>query len=146
MMWLLGGFGGEAGHEAHEEVLGEVGALDFTGDGAIAEDEDAAAEAHDFGEFGGDDEQGDALAGEFIEEVVNLGFRTDIDTTRGFIYDEHLALAGEPFGKGDLLLVAAAQAADTGFERRCFYPEAFGMFMSELLFLAEVHEAGLREA
>jgi len=113
---LLSGFGGEAGHEAHEGVLGEIGTLDFTSDGAIAQDEDAAAEAHDFGEFGGNGEQGDALAGEFIEEVVDLGFCTDIDTARGFIHDEDFALAGEPFGESDFLLVTAAQAADTGFE------------------------------
>ena len=104
-----GGFG-DAGHEAQEGGFAELGAGEFAGEAALAHDEDAAAQADEFGEFGGDDEEGFAFEGEFVEELVDFGLGADVDAAGGFVDDEDVAIAGEPFGEGDFLLVAAAEA------------------------------------
>ena len=135
---------GDAGHEAQEGGFAEVGAGEFAGEAALAHHEDAAAEADEFGEFGGDDEDGFAFEGEFVEELVNFGLGADVDAAGGFVDDENVALAGDPFGEGDFLLVAAAEGGDGSFERRGFDAEALGEAGGEVAFgvAADPAEAG----
>ena len=45
----------------------KVGAREFAHLHTFAEDDDAAGKVHEFGQFGGDEQDGGALAGELIE-------------------------------------------------------------------------------
>ena len=43
---------------------------------------------------------------------MDFRLRADIDAARWLVHDEDVALAREPFGQRDFLLVAAAQPGD----------------------------------
>lgn len=96
----------------HDTVLGPMAALEFGGEAAGGEDGDAVAEHHEFVEVGGDDEHGFALGGEVGEEAVDFEASADVDAAGGFVEDEDIAIAEEPAGYDDLLLVAAAEFDD----------------------------------
>ena len=48
--------------------------------------------------------------GEFCDQGINFGFRTDVHTPGGFIQNENFWVDGEPLGDGALLLIAATEA------------------------------------
>ena len=76
---------------------------------------------------------------------MDLRLRADIHTARRLIDDEHTAFAGQPFGERDLLLIAAAQAGDDGFERGRFHAQAFRVTAHQRLLGATADEAEARE-
>lgn len=135
----------QASHEAHEGGLGEGFAGEFAHLGAFAEDDDAAGEIHEFWEFGGYEEDGGAFAGELIEKLVNFAFRADIHAAGGFIDNEDFAVAGEPFGECDFLLITAAQAGDLSFEAGSFHTQFLGVLLRESAFILLADEAEGRE-
>ena len=47
---------------------------------------------------------------------IDFLFCADVDAARRLIHNQDIALTREPFGQGDLLLVAAAQAGDKRVE------------------------------
>ena len=51
-------------------------------------------------------------AARFVEQLVNGDLGTDIDAAGRLVDDQQLAIPGQPFGEGDLLLIAAAQGDD----------------------------------
>src|SRR5688500_5801774 len=75
----------EAGHEAHESGLREFLAFEFAHLNAFAEDDDAAGKVHEFRKFGGDQEDGGALAGELIEQLVDFALCADVDAASRFV-------------------------------------------------------------
>jgi len=91
---------------------------------SLAHDQDARGEIQQFGKLGGDEHDGDALAGEVVDESVDRGLGADVDAASRFIDDQELGVSAEPFGQGDLLLITAAEASDGGFQRRGFDVEA----------------------
>jgi len=96
----------------HDALFGEVGTGEFGGESAFAEDEDAIAEGHEFGEFAGSDYDAEALFAEFVNEGVDFGFGSDIDAARGVVEEEDVGLSEEPASDDSLLLVSAAEAGD----------------------------------
>src|SRR5262245_41430939 len=65
-------------------------------DGATAQDGDAVAHAKDFGEIGGNHQDGKALGGEATNEFVDFGFCADVDALSGFVEDEDFGFCREP--------------------------------------------------
>jgi hypothetical protein len=101
--------------------------------GRARHDDDAVAHAEDFGEFGGDHDDGQALLGEVAHEAVDFGFCADVDALGGFVEDQDFGFGGEPTGECDFLLVAAGESADGGLDGGGFgahlFDEGFGQFV-----------------
>ena len=119
-----------------------MGAREFAHLEAFAEDDDAAGEIHEFGKFGGDQENGGARAGELIEQVMDFAFGADVNAAGGFIDDQDFALPGEPFGEGDFLLVTAAQTGDWGIDVGSFDAKLVDVTMGEASFIVGADESG----
>ena len=64
-------------------------------------------DGHEFQEIGGNDEDGLAAVGQGLEQAVDFEFGADIDAAGGFVEEEDVAVAQQPFGDDDFLLVAA---------------------------------------
>ena len=77
--------------------------------------------------------------------MVNFGFGADVDAARGLVDQEHVAIAREPFGEGDFLLVAAAQASGECFERWCFDAQALGVLGCKRALGLAAHETQARQ-
>ena len=71
-----------------------------------------SAHAQQFGQFRGNQDDGHALAGEIGDHRVDVGLGLDVDALGRLVEDEHARLGRQPFGKHDLLLVAAGKRAD----------------------------------
>ena len=93
--------------------------------------------AGDVLDFAGDEQDGEAFSAKLGGEGVNFGFRPDVDTSRGFVKDEHFGLRREPAGEHDLLLVASAEAADSRFHVRRGDPQGFDVLLGELALFGE---------
>jgi hypothetical protein len=52
-----------------------------------------------------------ALCSQRIEELVDFGLGADVDAARRLVEDQHVAIAQQPLGDDDLLLVAAREQA-----------------------------------
>src|SRR5258708_7580480 len=63
--------------------------------------------------------------------MMNLRLRADVHAARRLIHDEHVALAREPLGQRDLLLVAAAQSGNQRIHRRRFDAQFFNVNLNE---------------
>ena len=102
---------GLAGRGGDDRLLGGVGVRELRDEAAFAHDEDAVGEAQDLGKLGGDHQDRDALAGELVEQPVDLGLRADVDPARRLVDDEQRGAAAQPLREHDLLLVAARERA-----------------------------------
>ena len=71
--------------------------------------EHAIAHTDELGQFGRDDDESDAFAGELTQDAVDLGFGADVDATRRLIQEDHLRLDRQQLREGDLLLVTSRQ-------------------------------------
>ena len=60
--------------------------------------------------LGGDEEHAAAVAGEPVDDRIDLVFGADVDAARRLVHDEDRRRRHQPFGDHDLLLVAAGQA------------------------------------
>src|SRR5260370_1030894 len=61
---------------------------------------------------GGAENDGHALFGQPVQDLVNLRLRADVHAPSGFIHDEDLGLRLEPLGENHLLLGSAAKKDD----------------------------------
>ena len=130
------------GHGLHEGGGGDLGAGEFAGGAAIAEDEDARAVAHDFVEFGRDEEDGEAVGAELGDELFDLGFGANVDAAGGFVEDDDGGLGGEPAGEEDLLLVAAGEIANGDLGIRGFDAEGADVVVAEFILFGAREGAG----
>ena len=95
-------------------LLRGVFARDDACDFAAAHDRDAVAHAENLGQLRRDHDDGEAALGEIDDELVDFGFRADVDALGGLVEDENFGLRGEPAGQRDLLLIAAGERAGFG--------------------------------
>jgi len=58
---------------------------EFAGDPAGLHDQDAVGQREDLRQFRGDDNDRETVAGEIVDELIDLGLRADGDATRGLI-------------------------------------------------------------
>ena len=105
-------------------------------------DGDAVADIQHLLHIAADHEDDGAAVGEGAHEAVDLGLGTDIDAAGGFVQDHDARVHGEPFAEDDLLLVAAAEIKDAGFDGRGLDLHGLHLFGGEFPFAAAIDEAG----
>src|SRR4051794_6375595 len=101
-----------AKERSHDRLAGQLAAGQFLVDGALAEDEDAIHELDVLVDLGGEHHDGDALAGEVEQQVIEVALGADVDPARRVVEQQHLGVGGQPASHDDLLLVAARQRRD----------------------------------
>ena len=77
---------------------------------APAHHQDAVAHREQLLDLGGDEEHGAAIAGEPVDDRIDLDFASDVDAARRLVHEEDRRLRHQPLGEHDLLLVAAGKA------------------------------------
>src|SRR5689334_17754637 len=85
-------------------LVGHLGAGEFVGDRAVAEDEQSVADREQLWVLGGDDDDSAAGVGKLPDDLDDLGFGADVDAGGWFVHDEDAGLGAEPLGDDDLLL------------------------------------------
>ena len=79
---------------------------------SLAHDGDAVADAEQLRQIAAHHEHRFAVAGEFVDELIDLRLGTDVDTARRLIEQQDVdAMIQEP-GERDFLLVATGKIAD----------------------------------
>ena len=114
--------------------------------GAAAHHADAVAHADDFGEIAGDQNHGEALFCEAADDLVDLALGADVDALSGLVEDQELGLGREPAGEGNLLLIAAGEAAAAGFRTGAFDGEVTNVIQGERAFGAKAEPRRGEEA
>ena len=94
----------------HDGFLRAVGALENSGDASFVHHGNAVAVSENLLHVAADHQNGDAGRGKPPHQLIDLGFRTDIDTSRRFVKQDHSRLQRQPLRENDLLLVSSAQA------------------------------------
>ncbi len=100
-------------------------ASDLAVDPSLVIDDDAIAHPHDFRKLGGNQDDRHALHGRLGNQGVNLRLGADIHAARRLVEDQDLGVEEHPFGKHDLLLIAAAERIDIGLDAGCLEGELF---------------------
>ncbi len=108
---------------------------------ALADDQDPVGETEHLLDLAGDDHDGDAAVGERPDQLVDLGAGADVDAAGGLVEQQHPAVAQQPSGQHDLLLVAAGQGADGAGHAVGGDVEAGGELGGAAPLLASVEEA-----
>src|SRR5690606_25703190 len=117
------GAGRGADGEGHHGVLGGVLGGQFAGDPALRHDDDPVAHAEHLGQITGDHEHRGARGRQFVDQLVDLDLRADVDAARRLVEDQHLGVRQQPLADDDLLLVAAGQRPHVLPEARHAHPE-----------------------
>ena len=76
---------------------------------SLTHDHHAVGQVDDFLHFGRNKNYAYPLLCQINNDVVNLPFCTDIDTSGRFIEDEHFGIHQQPLAQDQLLLIAAGQ-------------------------------------
>ena len=86
-----------------------AGASETTAPSAITSTR--SARPKHLGDLAGDHDDGDTAVGEVADQRVDLRPRPDVDTAGRLVEEQDLAVAEQPAGQDDLLLVAAGEGA-----------------------------------
>src|SRR3984957_2662627 len=81
-------------------------------DTALAGNEDAIGQAEDLRQVRRNHHHGDAAVGEFVDDLVEIGDRADIDAAGRFVEYHELGDLSQRPGNDDFLLIAAGQFDD----------------------------------
>ena len=111
----------------------------------LAHDDHAVGQAEQLRHVGGDHDDGLSFLRKLRHELVNFALRADINAARRLVEDQHVAVAQEPFGNDDLLLVAAGEAADAGADGRRFCADLLGMLLRKLVHFSVMDEGALED-
>ena len=95
----------EVEHPVLVECVGPV----LGDDRAVGEHQHAVGQPQDLGDLAGDHQDGDPAVGEVADQGVALRAGADVDASRGLVQEQHAAVAQQPAGEHDLLLVATGQ-------------------------------------
>lgn len=127
-------------------TLGHLVAGQFTRHRATAQDDDAVGALDEFLDVGGDEQDGEAFAGEVVDEALDLGLGADVDAPGGLVEQQDLGLQAEPAGQQDLLLVAAGEFADLLLGARGLDPQPLHEDVDDAVLLGTGDDAGTGEA
>ncbi len=95
-----------------DALLRRRASFHFSGDPALAQDEDAVTHADQLGQLGGDENDREALAREIGDQRVDLGLGLHVDALRRLVQDQHPGRCRQPLRQHDLLLIAAGEGPD----------------------------------
>src|SRR5881296_720749 len=82
--------------ELHDLFLRGLAARQLAGDAALAHHEDAVAQAQHLGQLRRDHDDGLALRGQRVEQLVDLGLGADVDAARRLVEEKDVAVAQQP--------------------------------------------------
>ena len=131
-----------ADRELHHVVLAELIAAELAADAALMHDQDAIADADHLFHVAGNHQHGDAGVGEGADQAVDLALGADIDAARRLVEQHDIRRHRQPFGKHDLLLVAARQGAGHARDRWRPDVEPPGLLLGRCLLAIVIHEIG----
>ena len=94
------------GSPAPDPFLRRLVRRQLAGHATLAHHHDAVAHAQDLRQLRGNHDDRLALVGERSQKLVDLALGADVDAARGLVEEQDIAIAIEPFGDHDLLLVA----------------------------------------
>lgn len=134
------------GEHFEQMALRHLVARQFARDRAAAQDDDAVGALDEFLDVGGDEQDGEALAGKVVDEALDLGLGTDVDAAGGFVEQQDLGLKAEPAGQQDLLLVASGEFADLLLGARGLDPQPLHEDVDDAVLLGAGDDAGAGEA
>ena len=86
--------------------------VELLDDAALPAHQDAVGELQDLRQVGRDHHHREAVVGEPVDELVDLGDGADVDAARRLVEDDELRLLDQRLGDDDLLLVAAGELDD----------------------------------
>ena len=121
----------------HDLFLVEIVAGQLADQAALAHHQDAAAHAEQLFQLGRDDDAGESIAHQVVDEAVDLAARADVDAARRFVQDQDLGRCVQPLGQVDLLLVAAAQVGQIIGQRRDADVEAVHVIVGPFLHIGD---------
>ena len=105
--------GGRSFHDQVEHpVLVERVGRRLGDDDAVGDHQHAVGQAQHLGDLAGDHHDRDPAVGQGADQRVDLRARADVDAAGRLVEQQHPAVAQQPAGQHDLLLVAAGQGAD----------------------------------
>src|SRR6185295_17925396 len=95
------------GRQLHDSFLRRLARGDLSRQTTLAHHQDAMAHAQDLGQLAGDHDDRLARRRERMQQLVDFTLCTDVDAPRGLVEEQDIAVAQQPFGNHELLLVAA---------------------------------------
>src|SRR4051794_23090199 len=98
-------------HEVEHPVLVEFAGRRTGHDGAVGHHEHLVGQAQHLRDLAGDHHHGHAAVGQRPDQRVDLRAGADVDAPGRFVQQQYPAVAQQPAGQHDLLLVAAGQRA-----------------------------------
>src|SRR6478609_143398 len=108
-----------SGHrQLHDRLRRAVGTLEHAGYPTVVHHRDAVAFGDDLFEVAADQHHRCAVGGELADQAVNLRLGAHVHPLRRLVEDDRMRIEREPSAEHDLLLVASAQRAGGGFDRR----------------------------
>ena len=108
-----------------EQLVGGTGtAQEGATNPTFAEHDDPVAHPHQLGEFAGDEDDGIAGSGQFIDQLVDFELGPDVDAARRLVEEDDRRAGHQRLADDHLLLVAARQTANPGLQVRRFDPQA----------------------
>ncbi len=111
------------GCEVHDGFFGQLISGQFPGDTSFVHNQYAIAHADDFLHFAADKQDGDALRGELVHELVDFLFGTDVNSAGWFVEEEHFGFESQPLAEDDFLLISSGEVSHAVGIIRRFYPE-----------------------
>ena len=97
--------------QVEDPVLVDLFGRSFVDDPPFADDQDPVGETEHLLHLARHHDDGDAARGQGPDQGVDLAAGADVDTAGGLVEQQHPAVAQQPAGQHDLLLVAAGQGA-----------------------------------
>src|SRR5579863_1281147 len=118
-----------------------LGLIKTSGDLAVAHYDYRIAEGDQLRKCICDEKDTYPVLRQLANEREDLGLRSDVKTAHWMIEDENLQVSGnQPFGKRDLLLIAAAKIGRRCLQRRGLDVQAIDPLRRHLLFSLEIDE------
>src|SRR6204780_3356171 len=93
----------------HDPLLVGLAGGELLDDTALPGNQDAIGQAEDLRQIGRNHHHGDAAVGEFVDDLVEIGDRADIDAAGRLIEYHELGNLSQRPGNDDFLLIAAGQ-------------------------------------
>ena len=113
---------------------------------AFMDNHDSVTHPDDFRKFGRNHDDGHALGGQFIHQIINILLRADIDASCRFVEDQKFGVHAYPLGNDDLLLIAARECACCQINALCFNPQTMGKFFGKIPFSFGIDDMALGQS
>src|SRR3954469_13876299 len=132
-------------HEVEHPVLVEFVGRRAGDDRTVGHHQHPVGQAEHLRDLAGDHDHGHAAVGQRPDQGVDLRAGADVDSPGGLVEQQHPAVAQQPAGEHDLLLVAAREGSHQAGDPVGSYVEAGGQLGGTAPFFSPVQEPQPRE-